>query len=176
MAGVSEDLRRVCRSYDIRTVFTTISTLRRQLSKVKDPDPMLSRAGVVYKIPCSCGKEYIGETKRALGTRLKEHQAATRRGETKKSAVAEHAWAEQHRPAWDEIAILEQARREDHLRIKEAFCIAVADKEKSLNRDRGTATADCWRPLLRRYNQRSVREQPLTTPPVPNSTSDLPSN
>ena len=92
---------------DIRTVFTTISTLRQQLSKVKDPDPMLSRAGVVYRIPCSCGKQYIGETKRALGVRLKEHQAATRRGEVEKSAISEYAWEEKHHPAWDEIAILE---------------------------------------------------------------------
>ena len=29
--GVSEDLRRVCRKYNIRTVFTTVSTLQQQL-------------------------------------------------------------------------------------------------------------------------------------------------
>jgi len=40
----------------------------RQLTRVKDVDPLLSRAGVVYKVPCSCGKKYIGETKRGLGT------------------------------------------------------------------------------------------------------------
>ena len=153
VSGVGEDLRRVCRRYDIRTVFTTISTLRRELTRVKDQDPMLSRAGVVYRIPCSCGKEYIGETKRALRTRLKEHQAATRRGETEKSAIAEHAWAEQHCPAWDEVTILEQAEREDILRIKEAFCIALTDQKKSLNRDKGVATADCWMPLLRHCHQ-----------------------
>ncbi|ETW93509.1 MAG: hypothetical protein ETSY2_51300 [Candidatus Entotheonella gemina] len=85
----------------------------------------------MYRIPCSCGKEYIGETKRALRTRLKEHQAATRRGETEKSAIAEHAWAEQHCPAWDEVTILEQAEREDILRIKEAFCIALTDQKRA---------------------------------------------
>ena len=77
MAGVGEDLRRACRRYDIRTVFTTISTLWQQLSRMKDLDTMLSRAGVVYRIPCSCGKQYIGETKRVLGVCLIE-QAATR--------------------------------------------------------------------------------------------------
>lgn len=40
-------------------------------------------------IEISCRKEYIGETKRALGTILKEHQVATRWGETEKSAIAE---------------------------------------------------------------------------------------
>ena len=142
VSGLSEDLRRICRRYDIRTVFTTTSTLSPQFTRVKDVDPLLSRAGVVYKIPCSCGKKYIGETKRALGTRLKEHQAATRRGEVEKSAIAEHASAEQHQPLWEEISILEQADRDDVLRIKEAFCIATAEHQKSLNRDQGTASLE----------------------------------
>ena len=50
VSGVSEDLRRVCRKYNIRTVFTTISTLQKQLTRVKDIDPDLGRVGVVYKI------------------------------------------------------------------------------------------------------------------------------
>ena len=31
------------------------------------------RSGVVYKISCSCGCTYIGQTRRNLTTRLKEH-------------------------------------------------------------------------------------------------------
>ena len=142
VSGLSDDLRRICRRYDIRTVFTTISTLPPQFTRVKDVDPLLSRAGVVYKVPCSCGKKYIGETKRAFGTHSKEHQAATRRGEVEKSAIAEHAWAEQHHPLWEEISILEQADRDDVLRIKEAFYIATAEHQKSLNRDQGTASLE----------------------------------
>ena len=46
---------------------------------------------VQRRIPslCSCGHVYIGETKKALETRIKEHKAATRRGEIEKSAIAE---------------------------------------------------------------------------------------
>ena len=80
------------KKYKIRTCFPTYSTLRRQLAKVKDEEPPNRRSGVVYNIPCCCGLEYIGETKRALETRIGEHQAAVRRGETEKSAVADHAW------------------------------------------------------------------------------------
>ena len=36
---VGKDLRRVCRKFDIRTVFTTMSMFRQQLTKVKDTDP-----------------------------------------------------------------------------------------------------------------------------------------
>ena len=78
IAGVGEDLSRVCRKFDIRTVFTTMCTLRQQLTIVKDTDPILKKSNVVYSIPYSCGLKYIGETKRSLETRLKEHQAVTR--------------------------------------------------------------------------------------------------
>ena len=49
VAGVGEDLRRVCRKFDIRTVFTTMSMLRQQLTKVKDTDPTLKKSSVVYR-------------------------------------------------------------------------------------------------------------------------------
>ena len=64
------------------------------------------------------------------------------------SAVAGHAWTEHHRPAWDETSIIEQAKKNDMLRNKEALCIMMADQQKLLNRDQGTAIADCWGPLL----------------------------
>ena len=151
VSGVSEDLRRVCRRFDIRSVFTTVSTLRKHLTRVKDRDPLLRKSGVVYNIPCSsCSMQYIGETRRALETRLKEHQAATRRGELERSALAEHAWTEHHLPAWDEVAVLEEARNDKMLRIKEALCIALAEQQQLLNRDRGTPIADCWGSLLQR--------------------------
>ena len=89
--GLGEDLRKICRKFNIRIVFRTSSTLRRELCRFKDRDSVMLRSGVVYEIPCSCGQRYIGETRRTLGSRLKEHQAATRRGEIEKSAIAEHA-------------------------------------------------------------------------------------
>ena len=81
---------------------------RRELSRVKDRDPALKASGVLYEILCGCGLKHIGETKRALETCLKEHQAATRRGETKKSAIAEHAWSRNHQPLWEETQILDR--------------------------------------------------------------------
>ena len=74
-------------------------------------------------------EEYIGETKRALGTRIKKHQSATRKGEIEKSTIAERAWTEQHHPIWDQTAVIEQAKNVDILRIKEAFCISLAERK-----------------------------------------------
>ena len=47
--------------------------------------------GVVYKIPCECGKAYIGETGRAMQGRIKEHDRDIRLARTQTSAVSEHA-------------------------------------------------------------------------------------
>ena len=99
--GVSEEIRRVCRSYNIRVSFTSERTIRLLLTMVKDPLPVEL---VVYQIPSSCGKVYmyIKKTIRRLETRLKEHKDACWKGFTSKSAMAEHAWTEQHPIKWRE--------------------------------------------------------------------------
>jgi hypothetical protein len=66
------------------------------LTKVKDPLPKEKLASVVYQIPCQCGKVYVGETQRRLETRVKEHRDACTKGDTWKSAIAEHQWDLQH--------------------------------------------------------------------------------
>jgi hypothetical protein len=48
---------------------------------------------VVYSIPCGdCEKEYLGQSKRQFGTRLKEHQKAVSTLNKGKSALAEHVY------------------------------------------------------------------------------------
>ena len=110
-----------------------MSTLWQQLTKVKDTDPTLKKSSVVYSIPCSCGLKYIGKTKRSLETHLKEHQAATRRGETEISAIAEHAWEKQHHSQWDNITILDHARKDNTLLVKEALHITLVGQHSLLN-------------------------------------------
>ena len=80
VSGVSEDIRRMCRHYNLRVVFRSGRTLRSMLTRVKDTLPLEKNSNVVYQIPCSgCSKVYIGETIQRLQTRLKEHQEALRR-------------------------------------------------------------------------------------------------
>ena len=110
-AGVSERIRRVCQDFNIRTVFRSGPTLRGLLTKVKDPLPIKKQANVVYEVPCTCGQVYIGETRRRLGTRLKEHRDTCRKGLTDKSAVAEHAWTNGHPIRWDATKVLQRASR-----------------------------------------------------------------
>ncbi len=45
--------------------------LRSHLTKVKDTIPITTESSIVYSIPCSWGKVYIGETTRRLEQRVK---------------------------------------------------------------------------------------------------------
>ena len=72
------------------------------LALSKDPLPMEKLAGVVYQIPCQCGKVYAGETQRRLETRIKEHKDACSKGHAEKSAIAEHTWDQQHTIDWED--------------------------------------------------------------------------
>ena len=57
--GVSEVLRRCLQQQGVRTVFKSDTTLRSHLVRPKDALEPTKQDGVVYKIPCECGKVYI---------------------------------------------------------------------------------------------------------------------
>ena len=48
--GLSEQIRRVLRMYNIRTAFRSGASLGNLLTKVKDPVPVEDRPGAIYKI------------------------------------------------------------------------------------------------------------------------------
>ena len=144
VAGISERIRKVCRDYNIRTVFKSGPTLRSLLTKVKDPLPITKQSNVVYEVPCTCGKVYIGETKRRLETRLKEHKDACIKCLADKSAIAEHAWTNDHPINWTETRVLQRASRTMELVLKEALSIRTTPENARFNRDEGYELPGCW--------------------------------
>ena len=71
--GVSEVLHRCLQHQDIRTVFKSDTTPRSHLVRAKDALEPTKQNCVVCKIPCECGKVYIGETGKSMGDGIKEH-------------------------------------------------------------------------------------------------------
>ena len=71
----SYKISRVLRHIGYRPAFYTLYSLRR-LSQLKDPTPIMMKSGV-YRLSCGeCRTIYIGQTGRALLTRVKEHDSA----------------------------------------------------------------------------------------------------
>ena len=147
--GLSEDISRICRKFNIRTFFKTVTSIRTLLVHPKDPIQKEKRTRVVYEVPCSCGKVYIGKTIRTLETRIKEHKKACREADYSKSAIAEHAWTEQHQVDWDDVKILDNTEREDLLLLREAAYIKLTDQEQRINRDEGVELPAVWTSTLR---------------------------
>jgi hypothetical protein len=69
VSGLSEQINRIGNCVNIRTVFSSLDTLRSRLYSRKPKNTKDSSKEVVYSIPCSCNKEYIGETGRTLTIR-----------------------------------------------------------------------------------------------------------
>jgi hypothetical protein len=69
VSGLSEASRRAGDEVGIKTVFSNTDTLKKRLTHVK-PKQNGSVKEVIYKIPCECGANYIGETGRPLETRV----------------------------------------------------------------------------------------------------------
>ena len=65
--------------------------LKSRLVKAKDGFDPKKKKGAVYRMSCSCGSVYIGESGRPRDVRLKEHVADIKYARLDKSATARHA-------------------------------------------------------------------------------------
>ncbi|XP_064076273.1 uncharacterized protein LOC135194592 [Vanessa tameamea] len=77
LKGVTDKIARVLGKYAVKTIFTPFKKIGQMLRSPKDSFP-LEKPGV-YKIDCSCGKSYIGQTKRTVSCRINEHIKANSR-------------------------------------------------------------------------------------------------
>ena len=89
VAGVSERIAKVLRPKGIQVAHSS-RRLRNHLVNVKDRLEHGKRKGAIYKIHCSCGSDYIGESGRPKNVRLKEHVADIKFARLDKSATARH--------------------------------------------------------------------------------------
>ena len=75
----------------------------------------------MYKIPCECGKVYVGETGRCIHERIKEDERDIRLSRTQTSAVSEHANKTGNYLLWDEVKFIDRDPHWYSRRVKEAI-------------------------------------------------------
>ena len=112
------------------------------------PVSLVSRKERVASL--SSSMVYVGEMQRHLETRVKEHRDACNKGDTWKSAIAEHQWDQQHQVDWDETSVLDRATRPVQLKVKEALHIERTLANNRLNQDGGYELPGCWIVTLRK--------------------------
>jgi hypothetical protein len=112
----------VLKKYNIRSVFRPGPSLRRILSSERPMRESGETTNAIYEIPCTeCDEVYIGETKRRVHTRLKEH---CKRSD---SAVHQHMVTNGHEINFDSFRIRAQNSNTYERRIKEALFISRAN-------------------------------------------------
>jgi hypothetical protein len=74
----------------------------------------------------------LGQSKRQIGTRLKEHQKAVSTLDKGKSALAEHVCYTKHEIAWENFEVITTNNR-----CSERLCLEAYMSNHALNRDDG---------------------------------------
>ena len=134
--GISESFKRLLTSStDCSVAFKGYKTIRDHLVHPKDQDEIGSKTNVIYKICCKeCSSIYIGQTKRRLKDRIKEHIKSVVAG-VGVSGVANHVLNTSHSIDWDNVTILDGESNKLAREIKESIWIRKCNPE--LNRKGG---------------------------------------
>ena len=99
--------------------------------KFKEFQPKHLQSGVVYKIKCTCGKVYIGETDRCIKTRFIEH---TKTSGTNITEVGKHlADSPTCTISFEDVTILTFGHRMRKRRILESLYIQNFNCRDTLN-------------------------------------------
>jgi hypothetical protein len=109
-------------------------------------DHLRLRTPGVYRIPCECGRVYIGQTGRSVDIRIKEHQRHIRLNHPDKSAVAEHSIDQGHRIQFHDASILATKTRYMDRIVRKA--IEIEFHPYNINREGGFCLSKSWKPLF----------------------------
>ena len=123
----------------------------------KDTLDPAKQDGVVNRIPCECGKVYIGETGRSMQERIKEHDRDIRLTHTQTSAVSEHAYKTGHYRIWNEVKFIDRDHHWYTRRVKEAIHIRL--HPNNINRDSGIEIPEAWMPTIKKPQQQERVQQ-----------------
>ena len=150
VSTVAGKVSRILAKWNIETIHIPPQKLRGELMRVKDNLGL--RTPGVYRIPCQCGKVYIGETGRTIETRIKEHRRCIRLFHPEKSALADHSLSEDHVISFHDAQVLSKAHLFWDRLLKEAIEIRL--EAKNLNRDSGFHISKQWRPLIQKLTEK----------------------
>ena len=158
--NVGYQISRALSKVGIEVAFKPPRKINSFLPSVKDKVPDAKKPGV-YSIPCECELEYVGETKRSIETRIKDHKKHIEKAEWEKSAVAAHYNDSKHKILWDDTKIVAQSENKYELRFKEALAIRSV---RNMNQDCGAEIPKIWiETLASTQNRKSWKKIQIPT-------------
>ena len=154
--GLSERLSKTFRQHGVSVYHKPVNTLRSILVHPKDKTPKDKKCGDIYEITCDQDPAhvYIGETKRPLGKRFKEHTNLTI-----PTGVGDHCNATGHSVSLDNTKVLTREPQWTKRKVKEA--IYIKRNSPSMNREQGYQLTPIYHQLLlpEQFPRKKSRDQ-----------------
>ena len=121
-SSISTNIEKVMRTQGFNVCFQNRSNLKDLIGQVKKRKPIEEKSGI-YNIQCDgCAGNYVGQTKRRIETRVKEHERALKNKQEEKSAIAAHCIEEGHQ--LKDYKLLKEVRNSYQLDAWESLYIA----------------------------------------------------
>ena len=124
------------KSNKVNIGYRCLNKLNRIIKTHKDKNLHSQNSSVVYKINCNdCDASYVGQTKRQLKTRIKEHKNNINGNINRFSVISEHIIKEKHDFNWDKVKILDHETNYHKRIISEMLHIKEQKNGINLNKD-----------------------------------------
>ena len=143
VAGLSEQLGRVFKLHNVHLYHKLSNTLRSMVVHPKDKIQKKNQCGTIYHITCGNNSRhtYIGETKRTLSQRFKEHTTLD-----KHTGVGNHCLATGHSVSMDNTKIL--AREQNWHKRKGKEAIYIKQRGPTMNRHQGNHLSAIYNQII----------------------------
>ncbi|XP_055543038.1 uncharacterized protein LOC129728613 [Wyeomyia smithii] len=146
---VTNRIKNTLRRLNFQIVHKSENTLRDLLCNLKDKVPPDEHSGI-YRILCqNCPSVYIGQTRRKVKVRIKEHKHAVDNAKSCESSVAAHTVTLDHQIDWKNAKIIKNVRKTSHLNAWESLHISNPT-EPLMNEDDPPITSCLFNILKRR--------------------------
>lgn len=131
---ITNPLSQTLQKHEIQLVQSSSLTLKNILCNYKDKIPEFEKAGIYEEACQNCDTIYIGQTKRKLIDRHKEHKRHTLNKQINSSAVAQHMIENNHKIDDNKFNKIRTINKNYLLDSYESFYITTSDK-KLMNRE-----------------------------------------
>lgn len=136
VSGLSGSVHFTLNKVGLNTVYTIPKKLDVIIKKDKDRLEKERKTGIVYRINCSdCNVSYVGQTKRHLQTRKKEHQNDIKKNNNNHSVISKHRISCRHNFKWSNVDILHKEKNIRKREIAEIFFIKRQTNSINLQKD-----------------------------------------
>jgi len=134
--NLSDNISRTIKKTSLKLIYTIPKKLDKLIKRGKDKLSKTDRTNIVYKIDCNkCDATYIGQTKRHLNTRIKEHINNIKVHTSNHNVISKHKTEYMHDFNWTSPNILHCEKHTRKREIAEMFFIKKHNNTINLQKD-----------------------------------------